>query len=83
MEEKLSRGNRTVNKLVSVKIKNQADSHMKQNFYRRKVWTVNDIDVEWLTVELADDTEEIISIQNEIIRVKQSNQNHSILGKLE
>ena len=77
MEEKPPRSNGTVFKLVSGKIKIHADSHMWWNFYGRKVWTVNANDVEWLTVELADDTEDIISIQTEINHIKQSNQNHS------
>jgi len=36
------------------------------------VWPVNVKDVEWLTVEFADDSEEISNIQHELDRLKQN-----------
>jgi hypothetical protein len=70
MEEKPPQGNGTVCTLTSVKIKQGAASHMWREFYGRKVWTVNIKDVEWQTVELADDSEEISSIKRELEQLK-------------
>jgi len=50
MDENPPRGNGTVVKLVSVKIKPSATSHIWREFYGKKVWTVNIKDVEYLTV---------------------------------
>jgi hypothetical protein len=47
---------------MSVKIKNGAQSHIWHGIYGKKVLTVNVKDLEWLTVELADDSEEISDI---------------------
>ena len=58
MEEKPPQGNGTVCSLVSVKIKQRATTHRWREMYGRKVWSINIEDVEWLTVELADDSEE-------------------------
>ena len=63
MEENPPRGKITVCTLISVNIKQGAASHIWHGFYGRKVWTVNIKDVEWLTVKLADDSEEISSIK--------------------
>ena len=38
--------------------------------YGRKVWSVSITDVEWLTVELADDSEEITDLECKIDEVK-------------
>ena len=66
MEEKPPRGNGTVCSLVSVKIKQGATTHRWREMYGRKVWSVNIKDVEWLTVQLADNSEEISNLEREI-----------------
>ena len=87
MEEKPPRGNGTVVKLVSVKIKPGATSHVWCEFYGRKVWTVNIRDVQYLTVELSDDSDDIKSLKKEIDHLKQnpanSNTSNSEIQKLE
>ncbi len=87
MEEKPPRGNGTVVKLVSVKIKPGATSHVWREFYGRKVWTVNIRDVQYLTVELSDDSEDIKSLKKEIDHLKQNptntNASNSEIQKLE
>ena len=54
MEEKPPRDNGTICNFVSLKIKN---THISHDFYGKKVRKVNVKDVEWLTIELADDSE--------------------------
>jgi hypothetical protein len=66
MEEKPPQGNGTVCSLVSVKIKQGATTHRWRELYGRKVWSVNIKDVEWLTVQLADNSEEITNLECEI-----------------
>ena len=70
VEEKPPQDNGTVCTLVSVKIKQGAASHIWCKFYGRKVWSVNVKDVKWLTVELADNSEEISSIKCELEQLK-------------
>jgi hypothetical protein len=69
-DKKPPRGNGTVVKLVSVKIKSRATSHIWCEFYGKKVWTVNIRDVKCLTVKLSDDSEKIKSIKKEIDHLK-------------
>ena len=66
MEEKPPQGNGTVCTLISVKIKQDAASHIWHEFYGKKVWMVNINGDEWLTVELADDLDEIVNIKQEL-----------------
>jgi hypothetical protein len=77
MKEKLPRGNGTVCTLASVKIKQGAVSHIWREFYGRKVWTVNIKDVEWQTVEPANDSEEISSIKRELEQIKMNGNMHN------
>ena len=74
------RGNGAVIKFVSVKIKPGATSHIWREFYGRKVWTVNIRDVQYLTVELSDDSEDIKSLKKEIDHLKQNLSDTNILN---
>ena len=65
LEEKPPQDNWIVCTLVSVKIKQGAESHVWHKFYGEKMGTVNTKDVELLTVKLADDSEEINWIKQE------------------
>ena len=48
-------------------------SHVWNDFYEKnKLWTVNTKDVQWLTVELGDDSEDITDIQCEFNQLKQN-----------
>ena len=76
MEEKPPWGNRPGCTLVSVKIKQDAASHIWHEFYSRKVWTVNIKDVEWLTAELADNSEEITSIKCKLYQLEMNGNEH-------
>jgi hypothetical protein len=77
MEDMPPQGNRTVCTLVSVKIKQGSASHIWHEFYGRKIWTVNIKDVKWLTVELADDSDRIISIKRELEQFKTNGNMHN------
>ena len=82
MEKKPLRGNGTVCTLAYVKIKSGAASQVWHEFYGNMVWTVNSKDVEWLAVELSDDSEEISGIKSELDQLKQ-NSNINELSKNE
>ena len=77
MEEKPPQCNGTVCTLVSVKVKQGAASHIWREFYERKVWTVNIKDAKWLTVELANDSEEISSIKCKLEQMKTNENMHN------
>jgi len=66
MEQKPTCGNGTVCKLISVKIREGADTYKWKNLYNKKVWRVNAKDAEWLTVDLAESPGEITLIQTQI-----------------
>jgi hypothetical protein len=73
MEQDPPRGNRTVVKFISAKIKQHPNSHRWKDYNGRKVWTVNAKDVEYITVELIDNPEEINRIKREIEATKHDN----------
>ena len=73
MEQSSSRGNGTVVKFISAKIRHNATSHRWKEYNSRKVWTVNAKDVEWITVELTDNPEEINKIIDKIEKTKANN----------
>ena len=71
MSEKPPRGNGTVCKFISVKIKENATSHRIKIYNNKKVWVVSIEDVEWITVELIDNTDEIDTITNKVNELEQ------------
>lgn len=83
MKEKPPQGNGTVHTIVSIKIKNGTKSHVWCEFYGKKAWIVNARDVEWLIVELAEDSEDINGIKCELDQLKQNfNINEKKLNKI-
>jgi hypothetical protein len=73
MEQDPPRGNRTVVKFISSIIKQHPNSHRWKDYNGKKVWTVNAKDVEYITVELIDNPEEINRIKREIEATKHDN----------
>jgi len=73
MEENPPRGNGTVVTFVSVKIRRNATTYRWKEYNGRKVWTVNAKDVEWITVELKDNANEINKILADIEEMKANN----------
>ncbi len=47
----------------------------------KKVWTGNAKDVEWLTVQLADNSEEITSIKHKLDKLTQKNKQENLNNK--
>ena len=66
MNEKPPRGNGTVCKFISVKIKEDVASHRVRTYNNKKLWTVSIEDVLWITVELADNSEEIDALKAQV-----------------
>jgi hypothetical protein len=62
MQQNPPRGNDTVVKFISTKIKHMAPSYKVKQYKRRKVWTVNAVDTEWLNVELVGNHKELDKI---------------------
>ena len=73
MEQDPPRGNGMVVKFISAKTKQHPNSHRWKDYNGRKVWTVNAKDVEYITVELIDNPEEINRIKREIEATKHDN----------
>ena len=73
MEENPPRGNGTVVTFVSAKIRHNATTYRWKEYNGRKVWTVNAKDVEWITVELKDNANEINKILADIEEMKANN----------
>ncbi len=62
--------------LISDKIRQGAVSHIWQKFYERKVWKANIKDVQWLTIKLAYDSEEITSIKCKLEQFEKNGNEH-------
>ena len=71
MNQKPPRGNGTVCKFISVKIKDHATSHRIKTYNNKKVWTVSIEDVEWITVELMDNADEIDMLSRKVDELEQ------------
>ncbi len=66
LEKKGPRGNGTLCRIVSVKLKENVASHKYKNYYNQKVCTVPDSDVEWIENEHVVKTEPMIEMAKEI-----------------
>lgn len=63
LEEKVPRGNGTLCRVTSLKLKDNARSHKWKNYYNRKVWTVCATDVEWIECEHVVKTATILKLE--------------------
>jgi len=70
LNERVPRGNGTLCRLVSIKMKDQPTTHRWRNCYGKKVWWVCATDVEWIEVELAPKPKSIIDQERLIKRLK-------------
>ena len=70
LKEKVRRGNGTMCRVVGMKLKHDAPSYKWKNYYGRKVWTVNVEDVEWIEVEHYPKSKTIVTLEQEIERIK-------------
>ena len=66
LKDKIPRGNGTICKVLSIKLKDDQQSYKWKNYYGKKVWTVNASDVEWLQCEHVQKPGYITQLQTEI-----------------
>lgn len=66
LREKVPRGNGTLCRLVSMRLKANPTTHRYKNMYGRKVWTVCASDVEWIEVEHVVKTESMLELEKEM-----------------
>ena len=66
LREKVPRGNGTLCRLVSMKIKDDATSHTYKNYYGKKVWTVCAKDVDWIECEHVIKTDTMVRLEREV-----------------
>jgi hypothetical protein len=66
LKDKVRRGNGTLCQVLDVKLKHNAPSYKCKNYYRRKVWTVNATDVEWVECEHVNKTGLILQLETQI-----------------
>jgi hypothetical protein len=69
LTEEVPRGNGTLCRLVSLKLKNNATSHTCKKYYGKKVWTVCAKDVQWIKVEHVIKTKTMIELEKDIERL--------------
>ena len=70
LKEKVPRGNGTLCRVVSIKLKDCAPSHIWKNYYGKKVWTVCAQDVEWIECAHGTKTNTIIQLEKDIAQLK-------------
>ena len=76
MNQKPPRGNETLYKFISAKIKQyNATDHRIKICNNKKVWAVSIEDVEWITVELMNNAGEIDMLTRKVDELIQQNSN--------
>ena len=63
---KIPRGNGTLCRVVSLKLKDDQTSYMPKNYYGKKVWTVNARDVAYVELEHYPTAERVIALEGEV-----------------
>ena len=66
LKDKVPRGNGTICRVINFKIKQNAPSYKCKNYYGKKVWTVNAIDVEWVECEHVNKTGMMLQLETQI-----------------
>ena len=79
LNERVPRGNGTLCRVSSLKLKDSGTQRVWKNYYGRKVWTVCANQVEWLELELVNKPKDIIEQENNIISLREKIK--SISGK--
>ena len=68
---KIPRGNGTLCRVVSVKLKDDQTSYTPKNYYGKKVWTVNAKDVAKVELEHYPTAERVIALEGEVHVIKE------------
>ena len=71
LKERVPRGNGTLCRVSSIKLKDSNSERQWKNYYGRKVWTVCANDVDWLECELANKPKDIIEQEHNIISLRE------------
>ncbi len=82
LRDKVPRGNGTLCRVVSVKLRKNASSYIWKYYYGKKVWTVNAKDVEWVQCEHVHKPGHISQLElqiNDLEKVTDKHQNHAKL----
>ena len=66
LKDRVPRGNGTLCRVSSLKLKDSGTQRVWRNYYERKVWTVCAKDVEWLECELVNRPKDIIEQEHNI-----------------
>ena len=67
LNKEVPRGNGTLCRVIGLKLKDNSPSHRWKNFYDKKVWTVNAVDVEWIELEHYPRSSTIQLMENKLI----------------
>ena len=70
LNQRVPRGNGTLCRLVSIKMKEHPSTRQWRNYHGKKVWWVCATDVEWIEVELAPTPKTIVDQERSIKRLK-------------
>jgi hypothetical protein len=68
LKDKVPRGNGTICRVLNIKLIENAPSYKWKNYYGKKVWTVNAIDVEWVECEHVNKTGMMLQLETQIHR---------------
>jgi hypothetical protein len=71
LRDKVPRGNGTLCQVLGEQLKENAQSYKWKNYYRKKVWTVNAADVEWVECEHVNKTNLLSQLESQINELKQ------------
>jgi hypothetical protein len=70
LKDKVPRGNGKLCQVLDVKLKHNAPSYKCKNYYRRKVWSANATDVEWVECKHVNKTGLMIQLDTQTHDVK-------------
>jgi hypothetical protein len=68
LKDKVPRGNGTMCRMIGVKLKENSITYTWKNCYRRKVWTINASEVEWVECEHISKTGTLVQLEAKYIR---------------
>ena len=77
MDQTPPRGNGTVVKFISAKLKQRQNAKKIRKYNGKKVWSANIRDVEYITVELLDNSDEIDSAKHSLKLLKEEYNDHT------
>jgi len=70
MKDRVPRGNGTLCRVLGVKLKENAPSRRVNNYYGKKVWTVNAKHVEWIQCEHVNIPGHIVQLETQIYELE-------------